>query len=117
LDTTTRRKELKTTYKANRPEAGVYRIVNDRTGRTLIASAINLTSLRNRFDFAKATNTLSALDGRLAADFREFGKDAFSFAVLQSVTFKPEVTNADALAELRALESLWREELDATAQY
>lgn len=112
-----RRKQLKSEYRGSAAEAGVYLIVNERTNRGLLGSTRNLASLRNRIEFAKTTNSPSALDGRLAADVREFGIQAFSLKVLDS--FEPETTlsAAQIQLELSALEDLWREKLGAASLY
>ena len=110
------RKELAAGYKATRPEAGVYRIVNTRTGRSLIGSTQNLAGMQNRFAFARATNSASALDLRLVADIREFGLAAFTIEVLESVEVKAE-TAAGLEEELATLLELWRERFASDRHY
>jgi hypothetical protein len=111
------RKELLAQYKQHQPEAGVYRIVNTRTGRALLASATNLASVRNRLEFGKSTKTPSALDHRLTNDAREFGIAAFELEVLEVVQPEPETTAAELREELATLEQLWREKLDPAMLY
>lgn len=112
-----RRKELSNDYKQSGPEAGVYRIVNLRTNRSLLGSTRNLASVRGKLEFARATNTPSALDRRLAEDFRKFGPDAFSLEILEVLEIRPEMTDARIREDLATLEELWREKLETTSLY
>jgi hypothetical protein len=112
-----RRRELSASYKQNHPEAGVYRIVNARNGKVLLGSAANLASMRNKLEFARSTNTPSALDRKLRDDVRAFGIEAFSFEVLESFAPSPELTTTKIREELAVLEALWRERLDPALLY
>ena len=97
--------------------AGVYRIVNRRTGRLLLGSTANLAGLRNRFEFARSTDSATALDQRLAEDIRSLGFESFSFEVLDLLEMPPEATPAQAAADLATLEALWREKTDPSLLY
>ncbi|MCL4465705.1 MAG: GIY-YIG nuclease family protein [Chloroflexi bacterium] len=112
-----RRKELREQYKRSRPEAGVYRIVNGKNGKSLLGSTANLASLRSKMEFAKSTNTPGALDRRLAKDVAQFGLDAFSLEILDVLEIRPEMTAADVQEELATLEALWRERMDPSFLY
>ncbi len=115
-DTPTR-KQLIAQFKQNRPEAGVYRIVNSRTGKALLGASTNLASVRNKIEFAKSTGSLGTLDHRLRPDVQRFGIEVLSVEVLDVLESKPEMTDADNLADLAVLEQLWRERLDAATLY
>ena len=112
-----RHKALQAQYKQAHPEAGVYRVVNTRTGKSLLGSSTNLASVRNRLAFAKSTNMPGALDHRLREDVRQFGLDAFSLEVLDVLDTKAEMTPAEIRRELSILEALWREKLDPALLY
>jgi hypothetical protein len=112
-----RRKELRAEYKRNRPEAGVYRLVNGGNGKVLLGSTTNLPSMRSKLEFAKATNTPGALDGRLRQDIQQYGLDAFALEVLEVLETKPEMTDAEVRADLATLEELWREKQDPALLY
>lgn len=107
-----RRKGLLAHYKRTQSEAGIYRILSSRNNKALLGSSTNLASVRNKFAFAQSTNTPGALDHRLAKDIAEFGIDAFSLEVLDVLETRPEMTPAEILKDLAALEKLWREKLD-----
>ena len=115
-----RRRQLTADYKRNRPEAGVYRVVNTATGRVLLGSALNLASVKSKVEFARSTNSpgaLGALDHRLASDVRQYGLDAFSLEILEVLDTRPEMTDAEIRDDLATLEVLWREKLDAALLY
>jgi hypothetical protein len=112
-----RRKQLVHEFKQRPPAAGVYRIVNERTGKVLLGSAMNLASVRGKLEFARATNTPGALDHRLSKDVREYGLDAFRFEVLEVLEVGTGRTQAQAREDLEALEALWRERLSAEELY
>ncbi len=111
------RKQLLAHYKQTRPEAGVYRIVNGRNGQMLLGSTINLASVRSKLEFARSTNTPSALDHRLGRDIREFGIDVFSLEVIEAFEPKPETTPAKLREELSVLEAFHRERVDPALLY
>ncbi len=111
------RREQVRQYKRNHPEAGVYRIVNRRTGRMLVGSAANLASVHNRLAFARSTGSTGALDYRLLADARRDGIDVFELEVLDVVQPPAEATREEIAAELATLEALWRERYDPLLLY
>ena len=112
-----RRRALRAQQELNRPEAGVYRIVNRRTDRGLMGSTPNLASVRNRLAFAQSTNTPGALDYRLREDIRRHGLDALSLEVLEVLHPTPDMTDAQVRADLATLEDLWREKLGPAVLY
>lgn len=112
-----RRSELRDQYKETHTEAGVYRIVNRETGRTLLGSSPNLPSIRSKIAFARSTGSAGVFDHRLRADVARYGIDAFDLEVLEVLETTPEMTRADILRDLATLEAMWREEQDPEALY
>ena len=112
-----RRRELQEQYRQSGPEAGVYRFVNRQTGKVLLGSSTNLSSVRAKLDFARSTGLTSALDQRLHADARAFGPDAFEFELLDRLETTPDRTDAQLREDLAALEALWRERQDPASLY
>ncbi len=110
------RKALREQYEQTR-EAGVYRIVNSGNGKSLLGAALNLASVRNRFAFARSTNSPGGLDLRLSKDIRQFGFDAFSLEILEVLDTAPEMTAAEIVEDLATLEGLWREKFDPSSLY
>ena len=112
-----RRRELRAEYEQRPTEPAVYLLRNSVTGRALLASALDLRAVRNKLEFARATNLAGALDGRLTADVREYGIEAFELEVLDALEVRPEATRAEVTADLSALEDLWREKLAGESLY
>ena len=117
MDQKSRRKQLLTEYKQTRPEAGVYRVVNTTTGKTLLASSPNLPSVQSKMEFARSTNAATIFGYKMAPDVRQFGIGAFSLEILEVLEVRPETTQAEILADLKTLEELWREKLDPSLLY
>jgi len=57
------------------------------------------------------------LDRRIRGDAAEFGIDAFSVEVLETLSIEPAATDTEIASDLRILESLWREKLDPALVY
>jgi hypothetical protein len=112
-----RRKELIAEAQRKRPPAGVYRIVNRRTGRALLASSVNLDGMRNRVQFALSTGAANGVDHRLRDDLGTFGFDAFHFEVVDVLDVADDATDAQVGADVAALEALWRERSNPAELY
>jgi hypothetical protein len=112
-----RRRELAERYRETPREAAVYIIRNTRTGGALLGSTHDLAGLRSRLEFARTTGIGSALDGRLAAEIRRDGIEAFELEVLDTVERRPGSTDAETAADLAVLEALWREKLDPATDH
>ena len=117
MTTPANRKALRARYEQRHPEAGVYRIVNDATGKALLGSTANLHALRNKLAFARSVNSPGALDGRLQQDIRTFGLAVFTLEVLEVLDTTPEMTRQEIAAGLATLEELWRERFAASELY
>jgi hypothetical protein len=112
-----RRKRMVAAARESRPEAGVYRVVNQRTGRAVVGSTSNLAGFQNRFDFARSTNQPGALDQRLKADLARFGFGAFIVEIVDTLEIGAAMTPAQINADLNALEGLWRDQQDPAQLY
>jgi hypothetical protein len=112
-----RRRELRTAYEQRTSEAGVYAVRNTISGRILIASSADLRSVRNRFEFAQATGSVGALDGRVASDARSVGVAAFELEILDRLSVEPDTPADQLAADLAELEALWRVNLADQPQY
>jgi hypothetical protein len=112
-----RRDELRTAYEQRPREAGVYALLNSVTGRVLIASTVDVASIRNRLEFGQSTNSTGVLDRRLVADARAHGMDSFVLEVLDTLDSDLERSADQTRADLAALEGMWREKLADQPQY
>src|SRR5450759_2413738 len=99
-----RRRELRTAYERRTPEAGVYALRNTLNDRMLICSSADLHSVRNRFEFAQATGSVGALDGRVASDARKVGVSAFELEILDRLSVEPDTPADQLAADLAELE-------------
>lgn len=110
-----RRREISKAYKDRRLRGCVYTITNTQNGRYLIGHAADVTSMRNRFQFAITTG--SAVDPRLRQDWDAFGPAAFRLDVLEELEQGSEQSQADFLDDLKMLEQLRRADLDVSKAY
>ena len=105
------RKALTRAYKETPRPMGVYRIRNTVSGRSLVASSINLPAILNRHQAALRLG--GHTNKTLQKDWNELGPEAFAFEVLDTLapSDKPGDKPAD---DLRALEAMWIEKLSPT---
>ena len=106
-----RRRQLAEEYRLRPREAAVYLVRDGRSGRAHLASTPDLASVRNRFDFALATGTASAIDLRLTSAIARDGLDALSLEVVDVLEVDATMTDAQVRADLAVLEAAWREQL------
>ena len=111
------RKALTAEYRQKAADAGVYRIHNTSTDRSLVASTTSLASMRNRVEFGRSTKSTAAFDYRLHDDIREHGFEALSFEVLETLEPDPEASRDRVQSDLAALEDLWREKIGEDRLY
>lgn len=112
MTTSEQRKALKDQYKESPRQAGVYRLLNTVNGKSLIGSAVNLSSVQSKIDFMRNTKVTGMLDRRIDKDLSEFGIEAFSYEVLEALDPTPDMTAAEIKADLATLEALWRERFE-----
>jgi hypothetical protein len=99
---------LKRKYKESEIPAGIYRVVNTQSDRSLVGSSTNLPAILNRH---RADLKMGAHRNRdLQRDWDELGEGAFAFEVLDTLTPGDE-PGYDVKRDLRALEDLWLERL------
>ena len=95
-----RKKELKLQFKEIPVEAGVYQIKNNRNNKIYIGSTRNFKTL-NGIKFSLETNTYTT-NRALQREWNEFGKDAFTFEVLEKLKKNddPYYSEKEALIDL-----------------
>ncbi len=111
----TARKAISKAYQERRLRGCVYTITNTATGRYLLDRAQDAASVRNRFQFAIATN--SAPHPKLRADWAALGAAVFRLDLREELEQGPEQTRAEFEEDLRALEQLVRASLDPANAY
>jgi hypothetical protein len=102
-----RKKELKQMYKETPIEAGIYQIKNTSNQKVFVESTRNLKTITGKkFQLETGTNT----NKQLQEEWKQYGKDAFTFEVLE-VLKKKEEGYFDEKRELEKLEDKWLDEL------
>jgi hypothetical protein len=100
-------------YKETPRPAGVYRVRNTATGKSLVGSTANLPGMLNRQRFQLENG--SHPDRELQRDWDEIGSDAFEFEALDRLELKDEPAY-DPTEDLRVLKEMWLEKLTATGE-
>ncbi|MDR1616559.1 MAG: GIY-YIG nuclease family protein [Syntrophomonadaceae bacterium] len=111
------RKELINKYKQEQQETGVYRIVNQISGRYLLGISRDLKGARNRFGFAQKFGACNALPGKLWEEIKTYGLANFDFEILETVIIKPEMTNREIEEELALIQEIWNERFESEKAY
>ncbi len=107
------RKALIRKYKETPPPAGVYRVRNIATGKSLVGSTPNLPGMlnRQRFDLENGSH----LCAELQRDWDELGSDSFEFEALDRLEPK-DAPGYDPEEDLRVLQQMWLEKLTASGE-
>lgn len=105
----TDRKAAVRAYKGTPRPTGVYRIRNTVNGDALIGSSVDLPSILNRHRFGLEFG--NHRDRALQAAWNELGPDSFAFEVLDTLDPRAGDPSHEHSADLRELESLWRDRL------
>ena len=107
------RRAINREYKETPRPAGIYRVRNTVTGKSLIGATMDLPSMLNRQRFQLESG--GHPDRELQQDWRELGSDAFEFGVLDELELKNE-PGYDPTDDLAALKQMWIEELTKTGE-
>lgn len=100
-------------YKETSQPAGIYRVCNTTTGKSLVGSTVNLPGMLNRQRFQLEHG--SHPDRELQSDWDELGSDAFEFEALDRLKPRDEPAY-DPTGDLRALKEMWLEKLTAAGE-
>jgi hypothetical protein len=100
-------------YKDTPRPAGVFRVRNTVTAKSLIGSTTNLPGMLNRQRFQLENG--SHPEKELQSDWNELGPDAFEFEILDQLapSDKPAYDPAEDLAVLK---NMWLEKLTASGE-
>jgi len=100
-------------YKETLRPAGVFRVRNTATGKSLVASSANLAGALNRHRFQLERGSHPSRE--LQADWNALGASSFEFEVLDQL--KPsDKPDCDATEDLQVLKELWLEKLKASGE-
>lgn len=100
-------------YKETRQPAGVFRVRNIVTGKSLVGSARNLPGMLNRQRFQLKSGFHP--DVELQMDWNELGAEAFEFEILDRLEL-PDAPAYDTTNDLRALKEMWIERLTESGE-
>jgi len=103
------RKSLARQYQETPKPMGVGVVRNTTNGKSFIVAGIDLPSLLNRHQAQLRMNAHG--NKALQRDWQAFGKDAFTFEVLDTLTPPRDVPDYDPAADLKELEAMWLEQL------
>lgn len=81
----------------------------------LLDHAANLQAKQNLFDFMISTGSCS--DYKLKKDWTEYGSQAFTFEVLETLEKKKEQNQSEFEDDLNVLEQIWSDKLDSKKRY
>ncbi|ERI09280.1 hypothetical protein HMPREF0083_02559 [Aneurinibacillus aneurinilyticus ATCC 12856] len=108
-----RKKELKQLYKETKTQAGVYQIKNNKNQKIYIESSMNLKTINGKqFQLKMGSHTNKLLQ----KEWNEFGEEAFTFEVLETLKVK-EDGYFDAKYELEKLEEKWLNKLQPFGEH
>lgn len=103
------RKEIKRNYKQTLRPMGVYQIKNLVNGKIFVGGSKNIEAKINSHKFTLEVG--SHVNKKLQFDYNKFGKDNFSFEVIELLKLKEDLAY-DYTDDLKVLEKKWLEKLD-----
>ena len=109
------RKAMLRAYRDRKVTGGVYGYRNATNGKILLQSTCDITKAANLLAFSKEMGLCP--HPLLRDDWGASGGSAFSVEILETLDKKEEQTGEEFAADVRTLESLWRERLGATGLY
>ena len=109
------KKEILATYKERKIIGGVYLIKNNENNKALLLSTTDLQGSKNRFEFSQKTGSCVTL--KLQKEWVEFGSNAFTMEVLEELNKNDTQTLKEFGDDIKMLEEIWLEKLDANNLY
>ena len=103
------RKDMIQRYKERKKLGGVYVVRNTIKDKILIEATADLSSSKNRFEFAQKTG--SCVDLKLKKDWNDQRGAGFVFEVLEELEKGETQTDAEFSADVKLLKELWIEKM------
>ncbi len=110
-----RRKQLLEQYKERKIMGGIYRILNTTNGRFYLDKTKDMQGANNLFQNSYATGMCT--HPRLARAWKEYGKEAFIFEVLEYWEKDAEQTEGEFEKDLAELYEIWDAKLPRENRY
>ncbi len=98
------RKKIINSYKARRAHGGVFAIRNSANGKSYVAATTDIQGSKNRFEFSQATGGCAFK--LMQDDFQRYGKDVFTFEILEQLTQKEGQSDGDFKNDIDELYSM-----------
>jgi hypothetical protein len=110
-----KRKTLLNEYKQRKIIGGIYRLTNTSNGMYFLDHATNIQAKQNSFNFMVSSG--SCFHYKLQKDWEEFGGKVFMFEILDTIEKKKDQSQNKFIDDLRMLEQMWSEKLNASNRY
>lgn len=104
-----RREELKQIYKEMKPKMGAFIIKNSINEKIFMNVSKDLKSTFNSYWFQLKMG--SHMIKEMQKDWNKYGKDAFTFEVLEYLEYDKKEENKDYSEELDIMKMMWMEKL------
>jgi len=109
------KKDIQAAYRERKVVGGIYAIKNAVNGKIFLAGTTDMNGMKNRFAFSRQTGGCFNL--KLKKDWDEFGKEAFTFEVLEELDQNELQTAKEFKADIKTLEEMWLEKFDSAILY
>lgn len=110
-----KKKQLMMEYKQRPLQGGICIIRNMKNQRYLLIADKNIKRFENQFAFMQSTGTCTM--NKLMKDWNTYGKDAFTFEMLEEITMKEDEALEDFQDNLNILKLVWQDKLEANKSY
>lgn len=109
------KKDLLAAYKQRTQIGGVYAVTNTKTGRSLVFASADLRGIQKRYEFAVLTG--GCFHPKLQKDAAQYGADAFTFTVLETLEKQETQTDKEFADDLDTLLKLRLEQYGPATLY
>ena len=109
------RKELLASYKERKVTGGVCAVKNTANGKVLLLSAVDLSGIKNRYEFAQSTGGFIHM--KLQDDWKKYGSSAFTFEVLDQIDKNEMQTSDEFSEEVELLKEIWSQKYEPDTLY
>ena len=104
-----RRRELKRQYKMTRPDMGLFIVRCNNNSKVLVQATPDLRTVQTGILIRLGSNMHP--NRELQKEWNEFGEQAFSMEVLETLAYDEDASKTDYKEDLKLLQSMWEEEL------
>lgn len=102
------RNEIKRAYKEQKPQIGIYKIENKKTGKIFIGGSLNIQARFNRHRMELSTGSEEIRE--LLDDYKKYGEENFAFSIVDLIK-QDDTEPRNYKNELKDLLQMYLEEL------